>query len=91
MRTSANDYADNWNAHRMRIKEQGWQRIGVFDSASRRSLWVRIPDSGQERPDKIELCAGREGDDAYVCIASDNPQFDSIWELISTAIYASEN
>lgn len=43
----------------MRMDEPGWIRIIPFDSAGRRSMWVRITS------DKIECCAGREGDDAY--------------------------
>jgi hypothetical protein len=44
----------------LRCEEPGWRRRGRIDKQGRRSLWIR------ESPDAIELCAGREGNDAYV-------------------------
>lgn len=59
-----------------------WVRIGGLCSAGRRSLWVRIGEG------KIELCAGREGDDNQVTIDKSNPQFETLKELFSTAVWA---
>ena len=46
-----------------------WTRIGNIDSAGRRSLWLRMepppPEGTSNPPAWFELCAGREGDDAY--------------------------
>lgn len=51
----------------------GWRRIGRYDLARRRALWARLilkAKVGDEICDAdvlgIELCAGREGDDAHV-------------------------
>jgi hypothetical protein len=42
----------------MRSDEDGWVPIAVPDG--RRGLWMKVT------PTTVELCAGREGDDAYV-------------------------
>ena len=43
-----------------RCFDRGWELIAVPDG--RRGLWMRRSSSGFI----LELCAGREGDDAYV-------------------------
>lgn len=74
-----------------------WTRIG--DQRGRRSLWALLalkdPD-GLLTPDNIEtiqLCAGREGDDAKVSIDRSTIE-PAIWanlvEVITAAIYAVE-
>lgn len=68
-----------------RHHEPGWRRIGRIDSDGRRSLWIR------ETTDCIELCAGREGDDAYVRIDASNPQWRELEDVLSRARYAAEN
>ena len=70
-----------------RCTEPGWLRIGRIDSPRRRSLWIR--DTRGAEP-AIELCAGREGDDAYVKITPDNPQWREIQHLLSCAKFAAE-
>jgi hypothetical protein len=75
----------------MRCEEPGWTRIGP---TGRRSLWSRISTR------RIELCAGREGDDAYVCIelesirqcgfAVDPSMLRALFELFLTAELAAE-
>lgn len=47
----------------MRCNEPGWEAISVPDG--RRGLWLRfnLPTG------KLEVCAGREGDDAYVVLS----------------------
>lgn len=46
----------------LRCIEQGWEAIAVPDG--RRGLWIRVSrESGS-----LEICAGREGDDAYVVL-----------------------
>lgn len=74
-----------------------WQKIGVTCSAGRRSMWLKVnridEDSGIDSPENtesIEICAGREGDDAYVKIDRTNPQFSDFFELFTTARFASE-
>lgn len=77
----------------------GWTRVGP---AGRRSLWCRInPKPGAEQsaggflaePENVEsinLCAGREGDDAELTIDASNPQFAAILDVILCAEYAAE-
>ncbi len=57
----------------LRYQEEGWIRIGRYDSARRRSLWARRTDG-----ERIEVCAGREGDDCYAVVGVDNPIHDSL-------------
>lgn len=73
----------------------GWFRIGRYDSARRRALWARIvlcPWDDEEWAGAIraevayiELCAGREGDDAYVKIDRKHPCFVDLEDCISRA------
>jgi len=67
-----------------RFLDPGWERIGRIDKAERRSLWIR------ESPDVIELCAGREGDDAYVRITPENPQWRDLSSVLGCARFAAE-
>lgn len=67
-----------------RYQDPGWRRIGRIDKPQRRSLWIR------ETYNTIELCAGREGDDAYVKIAPDNPQWHDLRDVLSRARFAAE-
>lgn len=48
----------------MRASQPGWQCASMHDPAGRRGIWFR-----RESPGAVEVCAGREGDDAYVRIA----------------------
>lgn len=72
----------------------GWIRIGRYDSPRRRSLWSRVLPRPKDEdlqvppPESIELCSGREGDDAYVKIGRDNPAFS---ELVDVLMYAEGN
>lgn len=68
-----------------RYAEPGWHRIGRIDKPRRRSLWIR------ESPNCIELCAGREGDDGYVRITPDNPQWRDLENVLSRARFAAEH
>lgn len=67
-----------------RLEEPGWVRIGLYDAAERRSLWVRYTD------DAIELCAGREGDDAYMKLDKANQAFGELLEILQCALFARE-
>ena len=61
----------------------GWTRIGRYDSARRRSLWIRLigeDESGGVQA--IELCSGREGDDAYVKLTSADPQWAALCDVL---------
>lgn len=62
----------------------GYARIGRICGAGRRSLWMRYCDGG------FELRAGREGDDAYVRITKDNPQYIELLDVMSAAYFAAE-
>lgn len=64
--------------------EPGWIQIGKECSAGRRSLWVRFSD------DAFELCAGREGDDAYARITSADPQYEALLAVMLAARFAAE-
>ncbi len=73
--------------------DRSWTRIGRYDSALRRSTWARINETEgphlyrtHEDVTSIELCSGREGDDAYVKITPDNPAFAGIYDVIAYAI-----
>jgi hypothetical protein len=67
----------------VRGEESGWTRIGRYDSAERRSLWCRIIGEN-ERGDvvAIELCSGREGDDAFVRLDATNPQWRDLCDVL---------
>jgi len=66
--------------------EPGWERIGLFDSAERRALWRRVIGEDEfGEPDAIELCSGREGDDAFVRIDRSNPQWADIADVLLRA------
>jgi hypothetical protein len=72
---------------------KGWVRIGQYDEPRRRSVWARISyrsfDPGIMPPAEcVELCAGREGDDAYVKVEPNNPAFR---DLVLIAEYAIAN
>ncbi len=74
----------------------GWQRIGQVCSAGRRSLWMRLEYNktqtglydGPSEVAAIELCAGREGDDDYLKITKDNPQFEGLLGMFCSARFA---
>lgn len=87
----------------MRFEEEGWVEIGKRCSAGRRSLWARWiyrrePTEEEQKigtrivrlddVEAVELCAGREGDDAFVRIDRTNPQFVELENLLSTAEFA---
>lgn len=73
-----------------RYHDPGWRRIGRIDSVGRRSLWIR-ETWNSDGPVCIELCAGREGDDAYGRITPDNPQWAELEDVLSRARFAAEN
>jgi hypothetical protein len=67
--------------------EPGWVRIGRYDRAERRSLWCRVVNKegdtdGLDDPIAIELCSGREGDDAYVKLTAADPQWGDLCNLL---------
>lgn len=77
------------------IAPDGWERIGQVCSAGRRSLWMRLTRIDESSPyddssnvSQIELCAGREGDDDYLVITRDNPQFARLLDLFLCARFA---
>jgi hypothetical protein len=80
----------------LRCEGVDWVEIGKACSAKRRSLWLRITmRAGEERAitytgrtAKFELCAGREGDDAYVSVDTTNPQFEQLLDVMLTAQFA---
>lgn len=75
----------------MRFNNAGWIRVGRYDSAKRRALWIRFlgPKSGGPITDPvrdtitaIEMCSGREGDDGHCIILEENPSFDSLLDVL---------
>lgn len=88
----------------MRSDQDGWEEIGKRCSANRRSLWMRLTYckdvrkltvegddyvvAGSSSVEKIELCAGRGGDDAYLVITKNNPQFAEVLEILLIARFA---
>lgn len=76
----------------LRAQEPGWTKIGATCSAGRRSLWLRVTSLKEDAnlPEVVELCAGREGDDAYVKIDKSNPLFVELWDLFCAAQFAAE-
>lgn len=73
------------------LRESGFVRIGRVDNDIRRSLWLKEDRPIEGRPaDAFELRAGREGDDAYVRVTRDNPQFTELSDVMSRARYAAE-
>ena len=69
----------------LRAYEPGWTRIGIFCDQEVRALWMRESKDGT-----LELCAGRDGDDAYVKIGKDNPQYEGLYDVLSSARFAAE-
>lgn len=67
----------------------GWHRVGRYDGARRRALWVRFVDLDdmhlETTCEAIELCAGREGDDAYVRIDKNDPRFGELLDVFLRA------
>lgn len=62
---------DNEQTTRRAFDERGWVRVTEFDSAERRAVWMRDLCSEDGSPLGVEFCAGREGDDHYLYIDSD--------------------
>lgn len=70
----------------------GWLRVGRYDRCRRRALWVRfVPVEGPPWLDEesniaaIELCAGREGDDAFVRIEPGQATFSDLLDVMLRA------
>jgi hypothetical protein len=81
--------------------DPGWVRVGRYDSAERRALWIYDPD-----PDALVLLpnrmahvvvmrAGREGDDVYVELRRGDFPSDEKWlaftDVIARALYAARD
>lgn len=75
--------------------DRQWTRIGRYDKSRRRSTWARIeyklgpyiygfPES--QDAVAIEMCSGREGDDAHVRVERGDPAFDALLNVIEYAI-----
>jgi len=65
-----------------------WWRIGT--SHGRRSLWLHITQYPGHEPESIELRAGREGNDDFIRITRNNPQFNELLEVMTTARFAAD-
>jgi len=73
--------------------DRSWTRIGRYDRALRRSTWVRlVAVEGppwlleEHNVQAIELCSGREGDDAYALIEPSNPAYEALLDVCLTAV-----
>lgn len=64
--------------------KRGWVRVGRYDKAERRSIWVKL------FAHRIEIRAGREGDDAHVVINATNPAYEGLRDLFERQIWAQE-
>lgn len=74
----------------------GWVRIGRYDCAGRRSTWARInmiegPPSNRIFYDdadavSVEMCSGREGDDAHVLVKRGDPAFSGLLDVLGYSI-----
>lgn len=69
--------------------DKSWIRIGRYDKTRRRSTWARIICSEDNPEDKIavEICSGREGDDAFACVEKDDPAFPTLLSVIEYSIF----
>lgn len=77
------EMASGHEAAYVRGGEDGWVRIGRYDSARRRSLWMRLVGADEiGNVTAIELCSGREGDDAYVKLTAADPQWADICDVL---------
>jgi hypothetical protein len=65
-----------------------WERIGT--PHGRRSGWMRAIFE-RDQLERVELRAGREGDDASVVIDRSNPQLNEIYEVLSCMRFAVEH
>lgn len=66
-----------------RAYDDGYHLLAMHDSSGRRGLWVRVAS------DEIELCSGREGDDAYVKLKlGDEITADTMQDLDDVFAYA---
>lgn len=81
-------------------ESEHWIRIGMMDSAGRRSLWFRTLPVGvfgdattslESVVTALEMCAGREGDDSYVRVERDDPVFRDLLDVLTTAQFAGES
>jgi hypothetical protein len=67
--------------------DETWTRIGLYDKAERRSLWVKEPDDGRNRHDgPLWVRAGREGDDEFAIVDKASP----IGAVLLTQLWAVE-
>lgn len=85
------------------MPDSSWTRIGRYDKAQRRSTWARVEYIGPLREHivnfrdvrAVEMCAGREGSDAFVRFERGGEHGEralyDMWELVSTALYGVED
>ena len=87
-----------------RCMEPGWLSIALHDPASRRGVWARLTrrdgsygDGFEAHHDVavIELCAGREGDDAYARLELgqllNERNLASLWDVMITGMWILES
>jgi hypothetical protein len=84
------------------LEHEGWLRIGQFDRARARSLWVRFTRLGPSYVSEnglvyegpvvaVELCSGRDGGDEYVRITPDElapPLFCNLFDTLHAQVWA---
>lgn len=71
-----------------------WLRIVITpeETARARDMFTKlgfgVTYDSADNVEAFELCAGREGDDAYVRVDRTNPQFEELLDMMTTARYA---
>lgn len=71
-----------------------WLACTKLDASERRGMWFRTEppwDQACSNPEVlkvIEICAGREGDDAYVRLSEENTTKEVLWALSECLAYA---
>lgn len=75
--------------HAGRAGRPGWLLLAMHDPTGRRGLWYRVTKDVTKDGDNveaIEMCAGREGDDAYFKLRSQQTVDRTLIEEIASVL-----
>lgn len=79
------------------VHDGTWDRIGPVPCSGYRSTWFRVTfeDGGiapaTRHATAFEVCSGRGGEDTYVRVALDNPQFNELLDLLYCAEWSAQH